>query len=265
MSLELFDLHGKVAVVVGAARDLGYDMAEILASAGADLIITSRDQDSAQASADRLKDKYSVKTAAFALDASDYDQVCRFADHSASWQGHVDVLINNAGGGLGLKPTSFLERSPEHIRKLVDVNVVGLLFCCQQIGKKMLAQQSGKIINIASIAGIVGRDRRLYDLEGISDQPIDYAAAKAAVIGATRDLAAFFGPHGICVNAISPGGFERGQPAEFVENYSSRTPLGRMGRDGIDLKGAALFLASPASDYVTGLNVVVDGGYTIWN
>lgn len=265
MSLDLFDLHGKVAVVVGAARDLGYDMAEILAAAGADLVITSRDQESAQKSADRLRDEYSVDTTAIALDVSDFEEVCRFANRCAAWQGHVDILINNAGGGLGLKPTSFLERSPEHIRKLVDVNVVGLLFCCQQIGKKMLEQRCGKIINIASIAGIVGRDRRIYDYEGISDQPIDYAAAKAAVIGVTRDLAAFFGPYGICVNAISPGGFERGQPTTFVEDYSSRTPLGRMGRDGTDLKGAALFLASQASDYVTGLNLVVDGGYTVWN
>ncbi|MEO6906909.1 MAG: SDR family oxidoreductase [Abditibacteriaceae bacterium] len=95
-------------------------------------------------------------------------------------------------------------------------------------------------------------------------QPIDYAAAKAAIIGMTKDLAAYLGPNGIRVNAISPGGFERGQPEKFIEAYSDKTPLKRMGRDGIDLKGAAVFLASEASAYVTGHNLVVDGGFSMW-
>ena len=131
----------------------------------------------------------------------------------------------------------------------------------------MIEQKAGKIINIASIAGIVGRDRRMYQRTGLRQQPVDYAAAKAAVIGMTRDLAAVFAPYGVLVNAISPGGFhgpDRPLPEEFAKAYSDRTPLGRMGRDGIDLKGAALFLASAASDYVTGQNLVVDGGFTIW-
>jgi NAD(P)-dependent dehydrogenase (short-subunit alcohol dehydrogenase family) len=264
VSTDIFDLNGKVGVVVGGARDLGFDMAEILATAGCDLVITSRSLSSAQQSAQRLEEATSVRCRALELDVSDYAQVSDFAVACAEWQGHVDILINNAGGGLGLTPTSFLERPPEHIRKMIDVNVVGLLFCCQSFGKMMTAQGNGKIINIASIAGIVGRDRRIYDHEGVADQPVDYAAAKAAVIGLTRDLAALFGPRGVRVNAISPGGFERGQPEEFVCDYSSRTPLGRMGRDGIDLKGAALFLSSSASDYVTGQNLIVDGGYTIW-
>jgi NAD(P)-dependent dehydrogenase (short-subunit alcohol dehydrogenase family) len=96
-------------------------------------------------------------------------------------------------------------------------------------------------------------------------QPVDYAAAKSGIVGLTRDLAGLLGPKGVCVNCISPGGFDRGNlPPKFVEAYSDRTPLGRMGRDGIDLKGVALFLASPASDYVTGQNLVVDGGFSIW-
>ena len=99
----------------------------------------------------------------------------------------------------------------------------------------------------------------------MNGQPIDYAAAKAGIIGMTKDLAGLLSPMGICVNAISPGGFERGQPAGFIRDYSDRTPLGRMGRDGLDLKGAAVFLASAASDYVTGHNLVVDGGFSIWH
>jgi NAD(P)-dependent dehydrogenase (short-subunit alcohol dehydrogenase family) len=104
----------------------------------------------------------------------------------------------------------------------------------------------------------------MYYETGLPEQPIDYAAAKAGLLGATMDLAAILAPMGICVNAISPGGFERGQPEAFIRAYGDRTPLGRMGRDGIDLKGAVLFLASPASDYVTGHNLVVDGGFTTW-
>jgi NAD(P)-dependent dehydrogenase (short-subunit alcohol dehydrogenase family) len=148
---------------------------------------------------------------------------------------------------------------------LVQNNLLGVLHCCQEVGRIMARQGSGKIINIASIAGIVGRDRRVYQRNGMNGQPIDYAAAKAGVIGMTRDLAGLLSPLGVHVNAISPGGFERrAMPAGFVRDYSDRTPLGRMGRDGVDLKGAALFLASAASDYVTGQNLVVDGGFSLW-
>jgi NAD(P)-dependent dehydrogenase (short-subunit alcohol dehydrogenase family) len=112
---------------------------------------------------------------------------------------------------------------------------------------------------------LVGRDRRMYQRNQMKGQPIDYAAAKAGIIGMTKDLAGLLTPMGICVNAISPGGFQRPTHSPgFVRDYSDRTPAGRMGRDGIDLKGAALFLASAASDYVTGHNLVVDGGFSIW-
>ncbi|MBA7583662.1 2-dehydro-3-deoxy-D-gluconate 5-dehydrogenase [subsurface metagenome] len=129
----------------------------------------------------------------------------------------------------------------------------------------MAEQGSGKIINIASIAGLIGRDRRMYHRNQKEEQPIDYAAAKGGVIGMTRDLAGLLSPQGIHVNAISPGGFDKGElPESFVKDYNSETMLDRMGRLGVDLKGAVLFLASPASDYVTGHNLVVDGGFSVW-
>ncbi len=128
----------------------------------------------------------------------------------------------------------------------------------------MADQGSGSIINIASIAGMLGRDRRMYSHSGMDGQPVDYAAAKAGVIGMTRDLAGFLSPMGVRVNCISPGGFERGQPEAFIEAYCDSTPMGRMGRDGVDMKGTVLFLASSASDYITGQNIVVDGGFSIW-
>ena len=124
---------------------------------------------------------------------------------------------------------------------------------------------SGKIINIASVSGLVGRDRRVYARSQMKGQPVDYAAAKAGVIGLTRDLAGLLSPLGINVNAISPGGFARETlPKTFIRDYSNLTPMGRMGREDTDLKGAVVFLAAPASDYVTGVNLAVDGGFSIW-
>ncbi len=262
---ELFDLSGQVAVVIGGARNFGYYMDEILADAGCDLAITSRSLESAEKTAEMIGSEYDRDVLARALDVSDYEQVAAFAETVRNWKGRVDILINNAGGGLDLSPTNFLERDPDHIRKLVDVNLVGTLFACKAFGKIMADQGRGKIINIASTAGMIGRDRRMYNRTGLNEQPVEYAGAKAGVIGATRDLAGLLSPMGVLVNAISPGGFERGQPESFIDAYSDVTPQGRMGRDPIDLKGAVLFLAAPASDYVTGENLVVDGGFSMWH
>ncbi len=259
----LYSLKGKVAVVIGGARDLGFDIAEVLAAAGADTVVTSRRISNAQATAAKLADVHKVNTNAYALEVTDHSDVRSVAIQIAKWRGHIDILFNNAGGGLGLIPTEFFDRPPQHVEQLIKVNLVGLLYCCQEFARPMVEQRYGKIINIASMAGLVGRDRRIYSAEGIAEQPVDYAAAKAGVLGATRDLAAVLGSYGINVNAISPGGFERGQPEEFINAYTEMTPLCRMGRDGFDLKGAALFLASSASDYVSGHNLVVDGGFSV--
>src|ERR1043166_468706 len=149
--------------------------------------------------------------------------------------------------------------------EVISINLLGTLYCCREIGQVMARQGRGKIINVASVAGLVGRDRRMYERNQMLGQAVDYAGAKAGVIGTMRDVAALLAPKGVYVNCISPGGFARGHlPESFVKSYGDRTPLGHMGRDGVDLKGAALFLASPASDYVTGHNLVVDGGFSIW-
>ena len=261
---EMFDLTGKVAVVIGGARDFGYYMDEVLAEAGCDLVITSRNRSNAEQTASKLMSKYGRDVLSRALDVTDYEQVAALAQTVKNWKGRIDVLINNAGGGLGLTPTNLFQRDPQHIQQLVNTNLVGTLFSCKAFGSIMVDQGHGKIINIASIAALVGRDRRMYERSGLAEQPIEYAAAKAGVLGATLDLAGFLTPKGVHVNAISPGGFERGQAPAFIDAYSDQTPQGRMGRDPIDLKGAILFLASPASDYVTGQNLVVDGGFSLW-
>jgi gluconate 5-dehydrogenase len=265
VSLEMFRLDGKVAVITGGARHLGYDMAEILAEAGCDLVVTSRTAKNAEAAAEKLRQQYGRDVLADALDVRQFTEVDAFAQEVLAWKGRVDVLVNNAGGSPKSKAAHLFSRSPEEMTELVSTNLLGTLFCCKAFGKIMADQGHGKIINIASMAGLVGRDRRMYERNGMLGQPIDYAAAKAGIIGMTLDLAGLLSPMGVYVNAISPGGFgPRELPPGFVKDYSDRTPLGRMGRDGIDLKGAALFLASPASDYVTGHNLVVDGGFSWW-
>ena len=263
---EMFRLDGRVGLVTGAHAWLGYDMACALAEAGCHVIITSRERARAQEAAARISKEHGVDTLALVMDQRFHDQVAAMAAEAHAWKGRIDVLINNAGGGSGGNPARIHERSPEDELDMIAVNLTGTLFCCKEVSRYMVQAGRGKIINIASASGLVGRDRRMYDRSGMTGQPVDYAAAKAGVIGLTRDLAGMLSPKGLYVNAISPGGFEKpgNLPETFVKDFADRAMLGRWGRMGIDIKGAALFLASAASDYVTGHNLVVDGGFTAW-
>ncbi len=259
----MFNLKGKVALITGSARGLGRDMAEILAENGANLVVTSRDEEHALIAAKELSEKYGVDTIGSALDVTDIASIESLEKKVDEKFGKVDILINNAGGGGGTKGNLF-ERDYEDIVALINKNLLGVLFMCKVFGKKMKERKCGKIINIGSIAGIVGRDREIYYNAGMKEQPVDYAAAKGGVIALTRDLAALLGPFGVQVNCISPGGFkDSGLKECFDKEYSAKTMLGRMGRYEQDLKGAALFLSSAASDYVSGHNLVVDGGFSV--
>jgi NAD(P)-dependent dehydrogenase (short-subunit alcohol dehydrogenase family) len=261
---QLFDLTGKVFLIAGGARDLGRDMATALAEAGANGIITSRNETSAKATAQEISEATGQKILGLALDATVENEVERIIITTMHDLGRLDILVNCVGGGASQGTSTQFEEQPlEEWELLHQVNLTAPYLLCKHASARMKKQGSGSIINVASIAGIVGRDRRVYPA-GMSPQSVGYASAKAAVIGFTRDLAACLGPDGVRVNSISPGGFERGQPESFIKAYSDKVPLRRMGRDGVDLKGAALFLASEASAYVTGHNLVVDGGFTIW-
>jgi len=263
--VKMFDLRGKMALITGGARYLGYDAASILAAAGCHLAVTSRTAAHAEESAARLAAEYGVEAIGLGLDQTKFTDVERVVESVLAWKPQLDILVNNAGGGVGNSAALLAERDPADLALLIDTNLTGPLYCVRQAARHMMShQRGGKIINIASIAGMGGRDRRVYARTGLKGQPVDYAAAKAGVIGMTRDLAGYLAPHNINVNCISPGGFERGQPEAFIREYADRTPLGRMGRDGVDLKGAVLFLASPASDYITGENILVDGGFVLW-
>ena len=264
-ALDKFRLDDKVAIVTGGSEWLGYDMAAALAGAGCHIVITSRTRARAEEAAQRIRGEYGVDALGLEMNQQSHEQVKAMAAISQAWKGHIDILINNAGGGSGKSEGNLFERAPEDIVDLITTNLIGVLFCCQEVGRFMVGQKRGKIINIASVAGLVGRDRRMYHRNSKVEQPIDYAAAKAGVIGMTKDLAGLLSPLGVQVNAISPGGFDKGDlPEGFVKDYGDETMLGRMGRMGEDIQGAALFLASSASDYVTGHNFVVDGGFSVW-
>ena len=261
----MFNLKGKVAIVTGATMWLGRDMAEVFAENGCDIIITSRNVEKAMKAAKEISDKYGVDATGLELDVNIPDSVEAMANSAFEWKGHIDILVNNSGGGSGASEGHLFDRSYEAIENMIKTNLTGTIFVCKAVGKYMKEQKSGKIINMGSIAGMVGRDRRMYYNANKMEQPVDYAAAKGGVIALTRDLAAVLAPYNVNVNCISPGGFDKGDlPAEFVRLYGDRTPKGRMGIMGVDLKGAALFLATSASDYVTGINLAVDGGFSSW-
>jgi NAD(P)-dependent dehydrogenase (short-subunit alcohol dehydrogenase family) len=262
---EMFGLDGKVAIVTGAHAWLGYDIACVLAESGCDIIVTSRNEERADETAEKIRNLFGVETLGLTMDQRFHGQVKTMAERAHSWKGHIDILVNNAGGGSGKSPGHILQRDPDEEAQLIAVNLTGVLYCCKEVARYMMQQGSGKIINIASMAGLIGRDRRLYEDNNMNGQPVDYAASKAGVIGLTRDLAGMLSPHGIYVNSISPGGFEKGDlPEGFSREFADRAMLGRWGRMGSDIKGPALFLASAASDYVTGHNLVVDGGFSVW-
>ncbi|MFH0964369.1 MAG: SDR family oxidoreductase [Planctomycetota bacterium] len=264
--LDMFRLEGKVGLVTGGARTLGFDMAEALAEAGADLAITSRTLASAEESARKLARATGRDVLPIELDVTDETQVEAAVAKALAHFGRIDILINNAGNVVSTPESARLEkRSLKDWQDVIDVNLTGVFLCAKHVvAKAMMPAKSGVIINIGSVAAIIGKDRRVYEGTEMGGATIDYHAAKGGVVVMTRDMAVYLAPHNIRVNCISPGGFFRNQPEPFVKAYSETIPMGRMGEDRKELKGAALFLASEASSYVTGHNLVVDGGLTVW-
>ena len=260
---DMLSLKGKVAMVTGGAQNLGLQMAEALAEAGADLAITSRKLEKAVEAAAGLSEQFGASVLPLGLDVTNEENVRQVFSRVVEEFGRLDVVINNAGGGRGKGVV--LDRSVDDWKFTVELNLTGTFICSREAARVMIPQGSGSIINIASMSGLIGRDRWVYEgSPNMVPNALDYTAAKGGVIAFTKDLAAALGEHDIRVNAICPGGFERGQPAEFIKRYNKQTMLHRMGTDGKDLKGAALLLASEAGEYITGHALVVDGGFTAW-
>lgn len=262
---SLFDLSGRVAMVTGGAQNLGLDMAEALGEAGADLVLTSRQLVKAQMAAQALTAELAVQVLPLELEVTDEASVAEGFRRVQETFGRLDVLVCNAGGarltGGGVTTDT---RLPEDWEAVMAINLKGAFLCVRAALPLMRSQGGGAIILLASLSGMVGRNRWVYEGSDMVPNMTDYSAVKGGLIAFARDLAAENGRHGIRVNALSPGGFERGQPAEFIRRYNSQTMLGRMGRDGTDLKGAVVYLASDASAYVTGQNLAVDGGFSAW-
>ena len=261
--MTLFRLDGRVAMVTGGCQNLGLDMATALGEAGADLAITSRLAEKAEKKSAELAQALKVRVLPVALDVTDEASVEAAFDRVTEEYGRLDVLVNNAGGSQGKR--LFESRTRSDWDAIVGKNLTGTWLCSRRAANIMMPQKSGCIINIASISGMVGRDRSVYiGSPDMVPNSTDYSSVTAGIIGMTRDLAAYLGQFGIRANSISPGGFERGQPPEFIRRYNAQTMLGRMGEDGRDLKGAVVYLASDAAAYVTGHNLAVDGGFTAW-
>ncbi len=252
---RLFDLTGRVAIVSGGSMGLGRQMAEGLAEMGANLVLCARKKERCEEAAEALR-SLGVETLALTADVKDKASIQQVVEAALAKFGRVDILINNAGTSWG---ASVEEMTLEQWDKVLSTNLTGTFLFCQAVGKAMAAQRSGKIINIASVAGLGGASAEL--------QAIGYHASKGGVIAFTKDLACKWAPHNIQVNAIAPGWFPTHMSGWVIENRKdsllAKIPLGRFGGEH-DLKGAAVFLASDASAYVTGHVLVVDGGQTAW-
>jgi NAD(P)-dependent dehydrogenase (short-subunit alcohol dehydrogenase family) len=265
--MELFSLKGKTAIVTGSNGLLGTRHCEALAAAGANVVLCDVDEKAAKKNAAALGKKH----LGLGVDVTNKKSLESARDKILAKYKQIDVLVNNAAindmfesPALAGKQSMFEHYPLDMWEKSLHVNVTGVFLCSQVMGTPMAKQGSGSIINIASTYGMVGPDQSIYlDKKGkrkFFKSPA-YPATKGAVINFTRYLAAYWGNQGVRVNTLSPGGVENNQDSYFVENYKKKTLLNRMASPS-DYKGALVFLASDASSYMTGANLVVDGGWT---
>jgi NAD(P)-dependent dehydrogenase (short-subunit alcohol dehydrogenase family) len=267
---ELFELTGRVAVVTGGAGILGEHFCAGLADFGASVAVVDLDEAKASAVAVKLTGTFGVPCVGIGCDVSDPRSVTKMADRVEAELGSIDILHNNAaskGSELGRFFEPLEQFSPETWRQVMSVNLDGLFYVAQAIGARMAARGKGSIIQTASIYGLVGPDQRIYEgssyLGRAINTPPVYSASKAGVIGLTRHLATYWAKQGVRVNSLTPGGVESGQNEVFSQNYSGRVPAGRMARAD-EIVSALIFLASDAASYITGQNIIVDGGLSAW-
>jgi NAD(P)-dependent dehydrogenase (short-subunit alcohol dehydrogenase family) len=271
---ELFDLTGRVVVITGGAGLLGQRHGETVAGAGgipvlADIRIDLLEKDHAG-----FAERFGPQAAVFGVDITDPLSVDSLLESVLSRFGRVDVLINNAANNPKMEPGSDVEFSRlesltlEQWQADLAVGLTGAFLCSRLIGGEMARQGGGVIVNVASDLALIAPDQRLYRKAGLADElqpvkPVTYSVVKSGLLGLTRYLATYWATAGVRVNAISPGGVYTDQPDEFVQRISNLIPLGRMARVD-EYEGAILFLCSDASSYMTGANLVVDGGRTAW-
>ena len=252
MEYPSFDLEGQVALVTGASRGIGRDLVLALAHAGANVVAAGRSLDDVVGVAEEAR-SIGGRAEAVELDLRDRGSIDRAVDECVERAGRLDILVNNAGLGTN---HDAVDATEEEWDELFAVNVRGLFFACQSAGRQMIAQRSGRVVNMASQAGLVGIPRHAA-----------YSASKGAVIALTKVLALEWAPFGITVNSVAPtfirtpGTAERLDQPEFLADVLERLPVGRVGTT-TDVAGAVIYLASPAASLVTGTVLVVDGGWT---
>ena len=272
--LDQFNLTGCVAVITGGAGLLGKEFCRTLAEAGAAVAVVDLSGEAAKTVADGLNaDGY--RALGLATDITQPDSINAMVASVLSTFGRLDILVNSAAldpkfdpdaAAKGIAPGAFEDYPLEQWNAAMNVNLTGMFLVTQACVRPMLAQgKKGSIINICSTYGLNGPDQRIYikDCKRVAFKPVYYTVTKAGVLGFTKYLAAYYAGTEIRVNALTPGGVFNDHEDYFVKNYSVKTILGRMARKD-EMNGALLFLASDASSYMTGNNVVVDGGWTAW-
>ena len=270
--LDKFNLTGKTALVTGGAGLLGWEFCLALAQAGAKVAVVDVNKAAAQKVSDDLAGK-SYTALAVPTDITDPDAVQAMRAAILDAYGSLDILVNSAALDPKFDPVhaepgasgAFEDYPLTAWQQALDVNLTGMFLVSQAVAPQMLKQKSGVIINVCSMYGMVGPDQRLYQREGqpARYKPIYYSVTKAGVQGFTKYLAAYYAGKNIRVNALTPGGVFNGHDDTFLQEYAARSILGRMAEKN-EMSAALLFLASTASSYMTGANLVVDGGWTAW-
>ena len=267
---HLFSLTGKVAVVTGGAGLLGQVFCQALVTAGANVAIIDLDKRAADKTAATIKKAETQKVIAVECDITSPESVSAMVQDVVTQLGGIDILLNNAaskGSNLDQFFAPFENYSLQAWREVMAVNIDGLFLVAQSVGSHMKKQGGGSIIQVSSIYGVVAPDQRIYQGSEYNGRAINtpavYSVSKAAVLGLTSYLSTYWADSKIRVNTLTPGGIASGQNSEFNQNYSNRVPLGRMG-EASELTGALIYLASDASSYVTGQNIIVDGGLSTW-
>ena len=268
---SLFDLRGKTAIVTGGAGILGRRFCAGLAEFGANVAVIDIDAKAAKDVAGGLIEQFGVKSIGIVCNITKPDSVKEMVQQVISALGNIHILHNNAAGksdDLDAFFASFEEYSLEQWREIMAVNIDGMFLIAQAVGKHMVEHgEGGSIIQTSSIYGIMAPDQRIYEgsfyMGHAINTPAVYSTSKAAVIGLTKYLATYWADKGIRVNTLTPGGVESGQNETFKQHYSARVPLGRMAKPD-EMVNALIYLASNASNYVTGQNIIVDGGLAAW-
>lgn len=266
-----FDLSGKVAIITGGAGILGQHFCRGVASAGANVAVVDVDVEKARTLANDIQQNLGVRAIGVHCDVASPTSVGEMVDAVCQEFGQINLLHNNAASksdDLDAFFAPFENYSLNEWRKIMAVNIDGMFLVAQAVGRKMIEQGTGgSIVQTASIYGVMAPDQRIYEgsfyLDRQINTPAVYSASKAAVIGLSQYLATYWASQGIRVNTLTPGGTESGQNEEFKRRYAARVPMGRMAAAS-EMVGALLYLLSNASSYVTGQNILVDGGLSAW-